>query len=408
VISLRALWRPEGVRGLVPRLLWCALLPGEAVFRAAVRLRSSAYNRGWRNISSPPIAVISVGGLEVGGVGKTPLVRELVRIAAGRGLRPAVVTRGFGGSASRGRTAPQRVPQPAPPEAPTEYGDEPVWLAEETASWDTTGVWIAPRRIQGVQAAARVGAGLIILDDGLQHRALRRDGEIVSLAGGAPWGNKHLLPAGPLREEPTAALARAHCVILSEVDPAGAAATEARIRPMLPSDVFLFSWQGKPALRAVRGIEPEAGEEIHLLAAIAHPERLLPSLSRLGHPVVSTRFLPDHHRFSRAELASVLRQVARGRSTRGAAAAAAEGEGPCLVTTEKDWMRLRALLPAEARARGAPNPNIRLSVLIQTLCWNEPEAEPKLGDWLERIVRSFRSGEQKPLPARRPEERGDA
>ena len=75
-----------------------ALLPLAWIFAAAVTLRQAAYRIGVRRVHRFSVPVIVVGNLTVGGSGKTPLVIWLARYLRNAGYRPAVVSRGYGGS----------------------------------------------------------------------------------------------------------------------------------------------------------------------------------------------------------------------------------------------------------------------------------------------------------------------
>jgi tetraacyldisaccharide 4'-kinase len=312
------------------------------------------------------VAVISVGGIEVGGTGKTPLVLELVRLAASAGQRAAVATRGYGARSPGSRAgghAVWKVPDPPTPDAAVRFGDEPVWLASRAGFAGGAGVWVAPRRILAARAAAAAGAQLVLLDDGLQHRQLHRDGEVVTLLGSAPLGNGHLLPRGPLREPAKTALARADVAVMAGLLPESSATGAAQIRPWLRPGTPVFSWHGEPALVMVAGEAPAPGEPIALLAAIAHPERLAETLERLDLRPVTTRLFRDHHRFCEGDierLPGVGEERARG----------------VLVTTEKDWPRLRGVLP----------PRSRVALVVQSLRWNEPDAEAWWTDWLRQVT----------------------
>jgi tetraacyldisaccharide 4'-kinase len=353
------------VRG---RLLAGVLTVPELLFRGGVAAREALLRTGLLRVARAPIAVISVGGIEVGGTGKTPLTLELVRLAAAAGLRAAVATRGYGArSAGRraGGHAVWRVPDPPTPDAAVRFGDEPVWLATRAGFAGGSGVWVAPRRILAARAAAAAGAQLVLLDDGLQHRQLHRDGEVVTLLGNACLGNGRLLPRGPLREPAKTALARADVVVLAGIFPEAVEASVARIRPLLRCGVTVFSWYGEPALVTVAGKPPASGEPVALLAAIAHPERLQASLERLHILPVTTRLFRDHHRFCESNIEDL-------------PGVGEAGAGGVLVTTEKDWPRLRSVLP----------PVSRVSLVVQSLRWNESGAEAWWIDWLRAVTAS--------------------
>jgi tetraacyldisaccharide 4'-kinase len=163
--------------------LWARVL--EPVYRGIVRLRRSAYRRGWRSSGHPGRPVIVVGNLTAGGAGKTPLVAWLVHSLRARGLRPAVISRGYGG---------------AEPLSPHEVlvgddaafsGDEPLLLANLTGC----PVWICRDRLAAARAAVDAGADILVADDGLQHYRLARDFELVVIDAERGLGNGRCLPA---------------------------------------------------------------------------------------------------------------------------------------------------------------------------------------------------------------------
>lgn len=136
-----------------------------------------------------PVPVVVIGGITVGGTGKTPVIATLARRLAGHGLAVAVVSRGYGGS-YRGVAAV------TPDSAAAVVGDEPVLIARDSG----VPVYVARDRRLAVAMAAARGAALVLSDDGLQHYAMPRDYEVVVLDEQRGLGNEWLLPAGPLRE----------------------------------------------------------------------------------------------------------------------------------------------------------------------------------------------------------------
>jgi tetraacyldisaccharide 4'-kinase len=87
-------------RGVGPTLARLALAGLSAPYGLVVGCRNAAYEHGLLPATQGPIPVISVGNLTLGGTGKTPLVAWLARAVAAHGLRPAIVSRGYG--AARG------------------------------------------------------------------------------------------------------------------------------------------------------------------------------------------------------------------------------------------------------------------------------------------------------------------
>jgi len=167
------------------------LLPLALTYGAVAGSRRYLYAKRWRRstrISSP---VIVVGNLSVGGTGKTPLVCWLVSRLIDMGLRPGVVTRGYGGSLRNVRLM-------GPDDDPDIVGDEAILLARRTGA----PVAVGRDRAAASQLLVNAGCNVVVSDDGLQHYALARDCEIVVIDGDRRFGNGWLLPAGPLREAP--------------------------------------------------------------------------------------------------------------------------------------------------------------------------------------------------------------
>jgi tetraacyldisaccharide 4'-kinase len=179
-------------------LLW----PVSWVFRLAVFTRRALYWMRLLKSEHPGIPVIVVGNITVGGSGKTPLVLWIAQFLQASGWSPAIVSRGYGAAG----TAPRAATVVSEPE---EVGDEPVVLARRSGC----PVWVGARRAEVIAAlrAQHPEVNVVVLDDGLQHYALRRDLEIA-VVDARGFGNGFLLPAGPLRELLRAAdVGTAHC-----------------------------------------------------------------------------------------------------------------------------------------------------------------------------------------------------
>src|SRR5271167_3089485 len=179
------------------------LLPLSAMYGAAGALRRHAYAGHWLKSLRLACPLIVVGNLSVGGTGKTPLVCWLVAQLAERGLKPGVVTRGYGGS----NRAPLLV---KPTDDPHVVGDESILLVRRTQ----VPVAIGRDRRAASQLLINAGCDVVVSDDGLQHYALARDCEIVVIDTDRRFGNGRLLPAGPLRETP-ARLGAADAVVVN-------------------------------------------------------------------------------------------------------------------------------------------------------------------------------------------------
>ena len=258
-------------------LLW----PVSLLFSLAVRVRRLWYQHHPRLSVALPVPVIVVGNITVGGAGKTPLVGRLVELLREAGYQPGIISRGYGGQATRW-------PQPVRAISdPHQVGDEPVMLARRCRCPVVAG----PDRI----AAARFllesyGCNVIVSDDGLQHYRLRRDLEIAVVDGYRRLGNGVCLPAGPLREPPSR-LRRVDFVVGN-----GAAR----------GSEYLMVLEGD---RAVSLSDPSISVSlagfsqgtVHAVAGIGDPGRFFAHLRHARLRILEHAF-PDHHPFQAKDL----------------------------------------------------------------------------------------------------------
>ena len=309
-------------------------IPGAGLVAAAhqgvVALRNRLYDSGRLKVRSLPRPVISVGNLTLGGTGKTPLVESLARLLADEGNLVCILSRGHAGVR---RTEPLLVADLRRLHAgPSVAGDEPYLLARRLPGVSV--VVGANRHAAGLFALERLPVHLFLLDDGFQHRGLRRDLDLVLVDATNPWGGNHLLPAGTLRE-PRTALRRAHAIGLTRLhqcDGSAARALQEEIQKIAPG-VPLFGTRARlTGLRRVgaRGILPVSavsGRNVLAFAGIGRPDSFFADLESLGARIVARRAFQDHHPYTRFDMARLL-EVA---SSSGA---------EMLVTTEKDAVRL--------------------------------------------------------------------
>lgn len=170
------------------------LLPLSWLYCAAVQLRRLGYQSGFLRSSTLDTIVIVVGNITTGGTGKTPLVIALVALLKDNGYSTGVICSGYGSRCRRGPLQAQAQ------SSPQDVGDEAVLLARATGG----PVFVGSDRVATARALlARHPVDIIISDDGLQHYALQHDLELLVVDGQRQLGNRHCLPAGPLREPAT-------------------------------------------------------------------------------------------------------------------------------------------------------------------------------------------------------------
>ena len=298
---LRQSW--DGQNGLLGRLTIGLLLPTEWLYRGAVVLRNRCYDLGIFSQSESGIPVVSIGNLAVGGTGKTPVASWLLTRLITMGHRPALVTRG--------------------------YGVDEILLYQ--ARNPSVPVVVQKSKVRGVAQAAREGADVAVLDDGFQHRAAKRDVDIVLL--GAEQGSaRTLLPRGRFRE-PLSALSRADAIVVTrkvatreEACALGALASGEAPQAVfgqihLREDVWT-GLEGDPLVEAYN--EPPAGDLL-AVSSIAEPDGFHEMVRSKARGVVECMAFPDHHPFSHKDICRIVERAA-GRS---------------VVTTEKDAVKLR-------------------------------------------------------------------
>ena len=322
-----------------------ALAIPTAAYGAAVRLRNAWYDRpGAAQRATVP--VISVGNLAVGGTGKTPLVAWTARRLLAEGLVPAVVSRGYGGTAGPG---PLVVSTGGGPRVNARTcGDEPHLLAR---SLDGTIVVVGADRIEGARSAVAAGAGVVLLDDGFQHRRLARDLDIVVLDARAPFDDGRLLPQGSLREPP-AALARAQMVVLTRVREGDLANDAMRaVRAAGYSGPIVRAGHRTTGFQDVTGAECAVPARALAFCGIGDPGLFRGDLEAAGVVTVGFHAFRDHQPYTVTGWDALI--------------AEASALGVPLVTTEKDLSRLDA-------AAGASLAGSALVVLrIETVVWDE-------------------------------------
>jgi len=304
------------------------LRPLAGVYGLLTALRNRFYDDP-RRVHRASLPVLSVGNITVGGTGKTPLVAWLATGLQSDGRRPAVVSRGYGGTAGRG---PLVVSVGQGPQVSADScGDEPRMLAE---SLPGVVIVVGSDRRRGVEEARRLGADTVILDDGFQHRRLARDLDVVLLDASDPLGGNALLPAGRLREA-AGGLVRAGVILVTR-DPTKErfAEVERLARRYNPDAPILAAGHRRVGFFGPGGEPVPRPGRIVAFCGIGNPASFRSDLESEGCEILRFEARRDHHAYGAAELRDL-----------GRAAGAAEAT---LVTTEKDLARLsERILPVE-------------------------------------------------------------
>jgi tetraacyldisaccharide 4'-kinase len=267
---------------------------------AAQRLQRSGFDAG--------IPVLCVGNYHVGGAGKTPTVLALAKILRELGEQPVVLSRGYAGRL-RGPVMVDRARHGA-----ADVGDEPLMLAAYLP------VAVSRDRINGVALARSQRASMILMDDGFQNPSVAKDASLIVIDSDRGLGNGLVFPAGPLRAPLKPQLARTDALIVIGAGAAsGSVAAEIAAQQRLVLSAYLQPDAGS--------IEKLRGKRVFAFAGIGDPQRFFRTLRAAGIEVARERAFADHHPFLEGEIESLIGEARR--------------EGLTLVTTEKDFARLR-------------------------------------------------------------------
>ena len=319
----------DETRGPVATLARCGLKLASFGYTLGVAGRELAFRRGWKPSFAAGIPVVSVGNITLGGTGKTPMVEAIARWYRRREVRVAILSRGYGSTS--GLNDEGRVLEETLPDVPHLQGVDRVVLAKT--------------------AVEELEAQLIVLDDGFQHRRLRRDLDIVLIDALDPFGGGQLMPRGLLRE-PVKSLRRASLVVLSRSD----LVTEGRrqeIRAQAEHLAGPLSWVSvRHAPLDLVDVHTRSvplgylgGKKIAAFCGIGNPEGFRRTIAPMGE-VLDLRVFPDHHGYTAADVTELGQWAKRLGSD-------------LVLTTQKDFVKLRV-----ERLGGVPLYVLRIGLQI--------------------------------------------
>ncbi len=301
------------------------LLPASAVYFIGLQIDRLVSSTRRRTLAVP---VLSVGNLTMGGTGKTPVLLRLAADLRAIGRRPFVLTRGYAGLGAPTRSGVVRTASQA-----ENFSDEVRLMADVLPD---VPIGAGADRVASSDAILASGKeDVAILDDGFQHWKIARDLDIVCVDATDPWGGGYLLPMGRLRE-PRCALSRAGLVLVTRCERVSAAVADAvvaRVRRHAPAAMVLrtrFDLQ----FNSTEGKEAAAPPSAVAVSGVGNPTAFEAGLRDRGVDAVPLRF-SDHYSYTTEDWDEIR---ARARAA----------DVP-VVTTAKDWVKLRGLVtPADA------------------------------------------------------------
>ena len=287
--------------------------PLSLLFTWLAKKRRTQYLLGEKPAYHPDVPVIVVGNISVGGTGKTPVSIWLIESLKQRGLRPGLVSRGYGG---RAPCYPYSV---SDSDSASVTGDEPLMIHLRTG----VPVVVDPDRARAVRhLLENEQVDVVISDDGLQHYRLSRTIELVVVDSERGFGSKKLLPMGPLRE-PVDRLQTVDAILINGTGhhPSLEQITSLRSKmfsfTLLPGKWVALNSESQVQLEQ---LGREGSSAVYALAGIGNPQRFFDTVHKLGIDHEPQSF-PDHHDYTELDLEPF--------------------EAGLVLTTEKDAVKLR-------------------------------------------------------------------
>jgi tetraacyldisaccharide 4'-kinase len=307
------------------------LAPITPLYWLIIYIRNWTFDRRYRHIKEVSVPVISVGNLTTGGTGKTPVTIYLVETMGKAGIHVNIISRGYGGRQDYG---PMIV---NPNSDPIQSGDEPLMMAKRLGP---NRVIVGHKRYHAANLALSLNPqpNILIMDDGFQHRGLKRDIDILLLDGISCCGNGLMLPIGNLRE-PMSSASRASCLVVTRSNKADRNKIMAWWNrwgsggPIFWLDFVICALR---RLGSTERIEINKSYDItdsfFAFCAIGHPEAFFSDLETVGLSLSGTKSFIDHKFLTSNDLQQ-LQAMAIDTGARG------------LVCTEKDAVKINTTKP---------------------------------------------------------------
>ena len=301
-------------KGIIAGILRFFLIPAGCVYAVVIRLRNRLYSTGRLKSYSAEVPVISIGNITVGGTGKTPLVIWMSNFLLEKNINCAILTRGY--KTRKGK-----------------FSDEPAILAKNCPE---AKIVIKADRVAGAaEAINKFDVKVLIMDDGFQHRRLRRDLDIVTIDATRPFGAGKCLPAGLLRE-PVESLKRAAAAVITRCDKKSddeLAQLEDKLRLINPEIAVARSIHSPICVKCLGGVETSpqelADKKVFAFCGIGNPDAFLHTVEELGGNLVESKIYNDHHCYTDADITDIHEQALYLQSE-------------LILTTQKDWTKVHS------------------------------------------------------------------
>lgn len=277
------MFRPESLPFPARWFLRLASVP----YGVAVRLRNTAFDRGWKQIHRVPVPVISIGNLTLGGTGKTPCVEYIASYLREQGRQVCLLSRGYKSSASG-------------------MNDEAMLLEENLP--DVPHLQNPDRVAAALTAIEELEADVLVLDDGFQHRRLHRDLDVVLIDATHPPQRDWIFPGGTLREPVISGLNRVSVILLTRCDQISTDElneTKQWLRSHFAGPIAESTHTPVELIRVDADPLPVStlqGRTVGMVSGIGNPAAFRRTLDSLGATVAAEKVFPDHHGYTRDDV----------------------------------------------------------------------------------------------------------
>ena len=280
-------------------------------YKLGVAIRHMLFNQHILPSFSVPVPTICVGNLAVGGTGKTPMTEYLVQLMLDNGYHPAVLSRGYKRATRGFRLADARATVET-------IGDEAVQMHRK---FPDVPIAVCENRVRGVRQLKRQFENLdvVILDDALQHRAIRCGFTILLTPYDHLYIDDHMLPWGTLRDLPSRAL-KADAVVVTKC-PGNMQPIDMRV---VDNRLHLPTYQQLHFAGISYAPMEQDGTPL-VLCGIAQPQYMMDYVTK-RYPKAELMAYPDHHHYTPKDIDAIMER---------------SRHFDFVLTTEKDIQRLR-------------------------------------------------------------------
>ncbi len=314
----------------------------------AYKTRLLLYKLQLLKVERVSVPVISIGNITCGGTGKTPLAIETAKYLISKGYKVAVLSRGYRRKITDTNNRENILVSDGEEllAGPESSGDEPYLIAK-----NLPGVIVlsGANRIQTARSAIKLGAEVLILDDGFQYLKLHRNENIVILDGEKPFDNGSLLPAGELRELPDS-IKRATAIVLSNTKGNNLDKVKEHLfnKPVVEMNYKIKSLKG---LNIVKSIDPKElkNKKIMALSGIGNPQSFIKTLTNTGFYSIENLVYADHYNYEFEDITQIIDIAVKNKIED-------------IITTEKDAVKLEFFI------EGAP---VTFWQAVLEVTWND-------------------------------------